>query len=219
MTWSDVEPQSCGASAIGPVLLHCRHGELVDPLTTLLATTTTATAACVAVRVRKQRHRRAVVRGRLDPQELGPLDIGHLSPKLGRLATGARTVRLLLETPLHRYECPTLQETPWRRRERLDEYDRTLSDARRALWEWLLCVSSLDAEDISLLRRLRLDPRPLRALVYKPGVFDRTQDVFDETWFPVDPDVERLVHELCEAMMRLEAFERALVEHRPTPYR
>ena len=192
----------------------------MDPLTTLLTTTTTATATYLAVRGRAQRARRQALLERFEGHEVDlPLETSHLSPQLGALVIGARTVRLLLQTPLHRYEEVLVHETPWRRRERLEQYDLALGTARRALWEWLLGLSQLQTGDIETLRRLRLDPRPLRSLMWKPGVFDRTDDVFETGLFPVPPDLQQVSEDLCAAMEHLRSFEIALLSHKSTPYR
>ena len=148
-----------------------------------------------------------------------PLDTRHLTPRLASLTVSARTTRLLLETPLHRFDETLVRETPWRLRERLTSYDLALADARLALWQWLLALRRLDEAERALLRSLGLDPRPLWATIYRPGVFDRSADPFDESLYPEAPDLELVTRELCAAMHGLRSFEVALLSHRPDPYR
>ena len=189
-------------------------------LALLATTTTTAGGAYVALSVRQRRQRQRRIARRLQDVDVAlPLDTRHLSPGLARIAIGARTARLCLETPLCRFEEVLVRDSPWRARERLGDYDRALGDARMHLWQWLKQIAALPASDIALLRRLQLDPRPLRSVIYKPGVFDRTEDVFDASIFPDQPDLELVADELCTAMEDLRRFEVALLSHRPDPYR
>jgi hypothetical protein len=172
-------------------------------------------------RHRHQRARKRALESRLTQLDVEmPLEVGHLSPALGRLAASARLARRRLETPLFRTQLVLGRDvTWWNVRERLDEYDLALTDARLAVWEWLVLVGRLDGPDIALLRRLSLDPRPLRSLIYAPGVFDRTQDIFEVALFRARPDPHTVEAALYEAMDMLRKFELALLSHRPTPYR
>jgi hypothetical protein len=192
----------------------------LDLVTTLLTATTSAGATYVVAKARRRRARRSAMRRRVDASSVElPLDTRHLSPRLADLTTGARTTRLMLETPLHRFDEGLLRETPWRMRERLTGYDIALADARLALWQWLRTLHLLDEAERALLRTLGLDPRPLWLAIYRPGVFDRTPDPFDESLYPVVPDLELVTRELCAAMDGLRSFEVALLSHRPDPYR
>lgn len=192
----------------------------MDLVTTLLTATGSAGATYVVSRARRQRARRRALRKRIDACEVGlPLDTRHLSPRLAALTVGARTTRLVLETPLYRFDERLVAETPWRTRERLVAYDIALADARLALWTWLRTLQTLDGGEIALLRQLALDPRPLWSVIYAPGVFDRTSDAFDESLVPAVPDLERVTRGLCAAMDGLRRFEIALLSHRPDPYR
>lgn len=173
-----------------------------------------------ARRARQARARRRRTRQRLEQIHVDlPLDVRHLTPSLGRLTVQARVVRLVLETPLQRFLDTPLRETPWGRRERCDDYDLAVVEARRALWEWLLAVDRLDRSDRALLQQLGLGVRRLRVLLRQPGVFERTDDVFEETLVPVAPDPELVTSVLCDAMGDLRRFEVALLSHRPDPYR
>lgn len=148
-----------------------------------------------------------------------PLDVRHLTPGLGALAMQARVVRLVLETPLHRFLDSPLREAPWGRRERCDDYDLAVVEARRALWDWLHAVERLASPDRALLTQLGLGVHSLWAMMRQPGVFERTNDVFEETLYPAAPDPELVTRVLCQAMVDLRGFEVALLSHRPDPYR
>jgi hypothetical protein len=189
----------------------------VDPLTTLLTTTTGVGATYVIARRLRRRAQQQAVARRLHGYDVElPLDTRHLSPGLASLATGARTLRLVLETPLLRaFEAQ--RETSFRLGQSITEYDSALADARHALWQWLMGVRHLSAADYALLRTLQLDPRPLRTLMFKPGVFDRCDDVYEV--FPALPDLELVVSELCRAIEQLRRFEVALLSYRSDPYR
>ncbi|MEM9455267.1 MAG: hypothetical protein AAGF11_13885 [Myxococcota bacterium] len=190
-------------------------------LWSILFATISGTGVTVAAhRARRARARRLALRRRLEQIQVDlPLDVRHLTPALGHLAIQARVVRLVLETPLHRFVETPLRDTPWGRRERCDDYDLAVGEARRALWEWLGAVERLGSSDRALLRQLGLGVQRLWALMRQPGVFERTDDVFEETLYPQAPDPERVTTLLCEAMVDLRGFEVALLSHRPDPYR
>lgn len=189
-------------------------------LTALLTATTGAGATYLMSRRRRSKERRAFWVARLEGNDVDrPLETRHLSPSLAQLAVGARLARLALETPLVRYEEPWIQPTPWGARDRLRDYDLALCEARRAVWEWLVAISRLGPRDIEVLRQLQLDPRPLRAMVYAPGIFERDVPVFQDALFPPKPDVERSRQALFSAIDHLRQFEMAMATHRPSAYR
>lgn len=193
---------------------------IVDLGTMVIATVCGSWLTVSAARSRRARARRQRTRRRLEQLHVDlPLDVRHLTPSLGKLAVQARVVRLVLETPLQRFLDTPLRETPWGRRERCDDYDLAVVEARRALWEWLGAVDRLDRGDQALLQQLGLGVRRLRVTLRQPGVFERTDDVFEETLVPVAPDPELVTSVLCEAMVDLRRFEVALLLHRPDPYR
>lgn len=191
----------------------------MDPLVTLLTTTGAGATWVLARRIRRRSQQRALARRLASYEVEQPLDTRHLSPGLAALASGARTLRLVLETPLSRAFAASREASPIRLAESIAEYDLALTDARHELWRWLLGIRNLNAPDYALLRALQLDPRPLRALMYKPGVFERGDDVFAEPLFPVAPDLDLVVDELCAAIEHLRRFEVALLSHRADPYR
>ncbi|MCA9705794.1 MAG: hypothetical protein KDK70_08100 [Myxococcales bacterium] len=190
-------------------------------LWSILIATVSGTGVTVAAhRARRARARRLALRRRLEQLQVDlPLDVRHLSPALGQVAIQARVVRLVLETPLHRFFDTPLRETPWGRRERCDDYDLAVVEARRALWEWLWAVERLGGAERALLGQLGLGVQRLWAVMRQPGVFERTDDVFEETLYPAAPDPERVTTLLCQAMVDLRGFEVALLSHRPDPYR
>ncbi len=186
----------------------------------LLATVSGTGVTVAAHRARRAHLRRLALRRRLEQIQVDlPLDVRHLSPALGQLTIQARVVRLVLETPLHRFLDTPLRETPWGRRERCDDYDLAIVEARRALWEWLGAVDRLGGSERALLIQLGLGVGRLRALMRQPGVFERTDDVFEENFYPAAPDPDRVTSMLCQAMLDLRGFEVALLSHRPDPYR
>lgn len=168
----------------------------------------------------RQRARRAGLARRLAEIDVNlPLDTGHLSPALADLTCQARTLRLCLATPLQRMPEGTWRDTPWRRRQRCDEYDRALVDARRALWDWITCARDLSGADRALLRRLGLNLRAVQRALFAPGVLERTSDPWEAVLYPTTPDYDRVSDGLCEAMQDLQRFEVALLSLRAHPYR
>lgn len=179
-----------------------------------------AGALYMAERVRRHWRVKDHVARRLREAQLEmPLDTAHLTGGLARLAAQTRIVRLALETPLRRFSSRVAADTPWRRRERCDEFDRALVDARMAIWEWLLSVRALDEWDRSVLTRLGLSPQTLQRVLFTPGVFERTGDVWEQVLYPVEPDLEYVSDILGRAMMDLRRFEVSLLVWRPDPYR
>jgi hypothetical protein len=192
----------------------------VDPWTLLVATASAAGVTVATQRARRVRARRKALALRLAQIHVDlPLDVRHLTPDLGAVAIGARLVRLALETPLHRFIDTPLRQTPWGRRERCDDYDLAAGEARRALWEWLRAVDRLGSPDRALLGQLGLEVRGLRAILRQPGVFERSDDVWEDVLYPVAPDPDHVTRMLCQAMVDLRGFEVALLSHRPDPYR
>lgn len=177
----------------------------------LLTAALTATAASWAVvRGTQNVFRRRAVGVRLAQLEVTlPLEVDHLPPRLQGLVRGARATRRVLETPLSR----VLSTASWR----YSDFDLAVTEARRTLWDWMCGLQGLSAADYALLRELRLDPRPLRGLLFAPGVFERGEDVFASA-LPA-PDVEHVVESLCTAIEHLRRFEVALLSYRPDPYR
>jgi len=188
----------------------------------ILGACATVSVACAMVQGRtRRRRRRAVARTLAAIDHDTPVALGHLSPALARVAAATRLVRLQLETPLSRLAAaqPRLHELPWRRRERLVDYDVALVDARRALWEWLGVLAALGTADKQLLGGLGLDPRPLRSLVFEPGVLERTNHPFDDALFPVAPDADGVIAAIGRALHDLQRFELALASLPRDPYR
>lgn len=148
-----------------------------------------------------------------------PLDTRHLPPGLGEVAVGARVSRLSLETPLRRAVETWDQFRPWQLRARLGDFDVAMANARGALWDWLRSIAALGSVEFELLRQLQLDPRPVRSLIYRAGVFDRAENPFDLPLVPATPDVGRVTDELLGAMEHLRRFEVELLGYRPRAYR
>jgi hypothetical protein len=143
----------------------------------------------------------------------------HLSPSLAHVAVQARVVRLSLATPLQRYSVPLLHDTPWGRRAACDQYDLAISDARRALWEWLLLFRRLGEPDRQILTSLGVSLVPFYTALFKPGVFDRSPDLWEDTLYPATPDITHVFAELRRTMHDLRAFESTLLAAVSDPYR
>jgi len=192
-------------------------------LDALLATLTVSGAVSAAVAARwavVYRHRLARDREIQALSEETPVgNLGHLSPHLAELAAEARVVRLLLATPLRRYHPPMLRETPWGRRSRCDQYDRALSEARRALWDWLLLFRKLGERDRHVLGGLGVSLTPFYSALFKPGVFDRSADPWEEALYPEAPNLDLVFSELRRTMHDLRCFEVALLSAVHDPYR
>ncbi|MEM6993942.1 MAG: hypothetical protein AAF721_25745 [Myxococcota bacterium] len=192
------------------------EGNLALSLLCLGGTATTV----AATRLVRQRARRAGLSRRLAEMDVDlPLDTGHLSPGLANLTCQARTLRLVLATPLQRIPEGTWRDTPWRRRQRCDEYDRALVDARRALWDWLRCARRLPLTDRAVLATLGLSLRAVAGALFAPGVLERTSDPWEDVLFPAAPDYDTVSAGLCEAMHDLSRLEVALLSVRADPYR
>jgi hypothetical protein len=177
----------------------------------------TAIAARRVVQHRQSRRRARELERLGDDLPAG--STAHLSPSLAHLAVQARVVRLSLATPLQRYAAPLLHDTPWGRRAACDEYDLAISDARRALWEWLLLFRRLGEPDRQLLGSLGLTLAPFYTALFKPGVFDRSSDLWEETLYPAAPDLAHVFAELRRTMHDLRAFESTLLTAVADPYR
>jgi hypothetical protein len=192
-------------------------------LTALLTTLTlsgavsTAVAARWVVVHRRRRARAAELEALSDDPPVG--SAAHLSPSLAHLAAQARVVRLMLATPLQRCEPPVLHETPWARRARCGQYDLALGDARRALWEWLLLFRRLGERDRHVLCGLGVSVAPFYGALFRPGVFDRSADPWEEGLYPEAPDLDRVFVALRRTMHDLRCFEVTLLSAVHDPYR
>ena len=184
---------------------------------TLSGAVSTAVAARYIVVQRRRKLRAAEVQALSDDAPAGSAT--HLGPALAHVVAQARVVRLMLATPLERGEPPVLSETPWGRRARCDQYDLALGDARRALWEWLLLFRRLGERDRHFLLALGVSVAPFYDTLFRPGVFDRTDDPWDENVYPEAPDHERVFGALRRTMHDLRSFEVALLSAVHDPYR
>ncbi len=179
-----------------------------------------AGALYLAERVRRHWRVKGHVTRRLREAQLEmPLETEHLTDGLAHLVGQTRIVRLVLETPLHRFTGTVTADTPWRRRERCDEFDRALVDARMSIWEWIESVRTLNEWDRAVLLGLGLSPRAMQRVLFTPGVFERTGDVWEQVLYPVEPDLEHVSDVLGRVMVDLRNFELSLLSWRPDPYR
>lgn len=182
-------------------------------------TTAGAALAPLVVGVRWwKRHRReqALLRELDEVNARSPAIPEQLPPSLVTLAIETRRLRLELETPVRRVRAPLLGETPWARRRRCDEFDASLGQVRRAIWDWLALLRRLAPEDQRLLGELGLSARPFRRLLFG---CDRTDDPWDDALWTTAPDLDGIWHELRRILRELERFELALVGSAHSPYR
>jgi len=140
----------------------------------------------------------------------------HLSSSLAVIAEQTHRLRLELETPVRRIRTPLVSETPWARRQRCNEFDAALYEARRAIWDWLGMLRHLELEDRLVLGRLGLTVAPFRRVLFG---CDRTTDVWEHVVWAQPPDLEMVWGELRRTILELERFERALVSAPGDPYR
>lgn len=189
---------------------------MLTTLTVSGAVTTALAARWYVVRRRRQA-RAAELEALSEDAPVG--SAAHLSPSLAHVAAQARVVRLMLATPLQRCEPPVLHETPWGRRARCDEIDVALVDARRALWEWLLLFRRLGERDRYILGGLGVSVAPFYNVLLRPGVFDRSEDVWEQTLYAESPDLERVFAALRRTMHDLRCFEATLLTAVHDPYR
>lgn len=188
----------------------------MELLTAMLTMTAGAGSWAAVTGGRRIVRRRAIAQRLAQLDVSAPLDTQHLPLRLGALVHEARGARRALETPLAR--ALAVPRTPWAAAGVLQDYDLSLTAARRALWDWMCAIRGLGAADIAVLRELGLDPRPLRRLLYMRGLFDRGDQPFDG-WLPIAPDLDHVTEGLCEALEHLRHFEVALLAYRPDPYR
>jgi len=191
----------------------------VDPW--VLGTVVAVATGVTALRQGSVRRRRRAIDAAL---LLVPTDLAMpqraASPALARLVDGARMTRWAIETPLRRLRQLSMLALPrWASRGGADAYDLAISEARRALWDWLVSLRRLPPAERAALAGLGLDTRPLWALVFAPGVFERTDLAFDEALFPAAPDADRVLGALTTAMIDLRRFEHAAASLSPMPYR
>lgn len=178
-----------------------------------------AGATATASIAHRQHLRRRLGQRLLRADVLLPLEVTHLPPALGKLTVAARTVRLMLQTPVTRYLEAPLRASPWGRRQVCDEYDLALCDARRALWEWIGQARRLGLPDRARLRGMGIDLAPIAEVFAAAGVLDRTDDVWDAGVWPRAPNLRRTADELSRAIESLGRFETAMLTASSDPYR
>lgn len=165
---------------------------------------------------RRHRREQALLRELDETNASAPTIPEHLRPSLATIAIETRRLRLELETPVRRVRAPLLGETPWGRRQRCDEFDASLGEVRRAIWDWLGLLRRLGEDDQRLLGELGLSARPFRRLLFG---CDRTDDPWDERLWSPAPDLDGIWVELRRTIRELERFELALVGSVGSPYR
>jgi hypothetical protein len=107
------------------------------------------------------------------PRE-SPLQTGHLSPPLARLAEDTRLLRVSLEAPVRQVRELLVGDLDSARNEDLSAFDNMLMTTSRQLGDWLRVVDQLPATDATSLQDLGLSPEPVRnALIREGWTFDR----------------------------------------------
>jgi len=179
----------------------------------------TAGLALVVIRWWRRRRHEQTVQRELTAANGPDLHVAssRLSPALTRVAEQAHRLRLVLETPARRIRRPLLTESPWRRRERCDEYDTMLGELRRAVWEWMRDVERLSEADLTFLSELGLSTRSFRSFLF--ARIDRTDDPWEQVVWRRAPDVERVHKEVLRTILELRRFEQVLTGTPASPYR
>jgi hypothetical protein len=107
------------------------------------------------------------------PREL-PLQTGHLTPPLARLAHETRILRVSLEAPVRQIRELLVGDLDSARNEDLDGFDNMLLNASRQLGDWLRVIDQLPATDAASLQDLGLSPEPIRSALIREGwTYDR----------------------------------------------
>ena len=107
------------------------------------------------------------------PRE-APLQTGHLTPPLARLAHETRILRVSLEAPVREIRELLVGDLDSARNEDLEGFDNMLLNISRELGEWLRMVDQLPATDAASLQDLGLSPEFVRNTLVREGwSFDR----------------------------------------------
>ncbi|HEY8379446.1 MAG TPA: hypothetical protein VIK91_23300 [Nannocystis sp.] len=114
----------------------------------------------------------------------GEPGVEHLSPALARLFEETRMLQAALEEPLQAVRAWVASDrNPWLARvdmsdgsdrDRLEEVDVALVNARRAVWDWLAAVAALPEADRETLERLGLSAGTVRRELEERDAFRRT---------------------------------------------
>lgn len=141
----------------------------------------------------------------------------HLTAPLKGLVRQARNLRHLLEAPVGELSGPPWAETPWGRRARCAAWDLTISELRRAVWDWRRGFGGLAEGDVKWLEAVGVRGVPLSGLLM--GEVDRTNDPWEQVLFSRQPDPWRHGPALRRAAAELLRFERALTVSPAATYR
>ncbi|MCA9657609.1 MAG: hypothetical protein KC486_04650 [Myxococcales bacterium] len=130
----------------------------------------------------------------------GPLELGHLTPSLRRLALETRTLRISLESPIRALR-ELLHADLTRTQEDIDAVDHALMEATRQVSDWLVVVDRLSESDRQRLDDVGGTPEPVRAVLNaEHGGFERSR-------FRVDgqPTLDVRLENLGKELARIEA--------------
>ncbi len=136
-----------------------------------------------------------------------PLQVGHLSRPLARLAEDTRLLRISLEAPVLRIKELRAGDLDTSSTEDLDSFDNMLMDLSRQLAEWLQVIDRLPANDAAAMQDLGLSPEPLRnALIQEGWSFDRKN--IRGPGGPMDERLQRVMAELHRVETQLQSTHR-----------
>jgi len=124
-----------------------------------------------------------------------PLEVGHLSGALARVAQETRTLRIALESTV-RGVRQALGVDPTRTIDDIEALDAALMEATRAIGEWLAMIDALPAMERGHLGDLGGDPAPVRAAM-EAERWSLERSRLREAGRPtLDLRIERIIHEL-----------------------
>lgn len=139
----------------------------------------------------------------------------HLSPSLARLFEETRMLQVVLEEPLQAVRAWVASDrSPWLARvdmsdgsdrDRLDEVDVALVNARRAVWDWLAAVAELPEADQETLARLGLSAGIVRRAIEERDAFRRTSAI-------ARSECTRVEHMIGRVRAALDRFESGLAQ-------
>jgi len=117
----------------------------------------------------------AETRRYLEESREAPLELGHLSPELARVARETRTLRVALESTIRAVRA-ALSLDPTRTVDEIEALDAALMGATRDVGEWLAMIDGLAARELETLAELGVSQERIRAaLEAEHGSFERAR--------------------------------------------
>lgn len=130
-----------------------------------------------------------------------PLEVGHLSPALSRLAHETRFLRISLEGPIRDVAEFRSGEFAQSAGEDLDAFDNMLMNVTRQLDDWVHAVERLPDAERATFEGLGLSAGPIRAALENEGWSFERQHLER----PGQPPMERRLARVAEELARIEA--------------